>query len=181
MDRGIIHNKIKLLHFRIPIHLIQRLLNKTKIMTWISSSKRRLIWRSYLPLKVFDDFYFLGRLRDSYFDINYSRLPRFPICSTLQQCNIAFRKLSESFWLATYNYSQQNLSIRGYTTVLNTLIYSKLWHIMRVTTFTQAQLLSLRGIGSSFINFCIFPKISFSTLNQPRHLGVLNILDSIIQ
>jgi hypothetical protein len=52
---------------------------------------------------------------------------------------------------------------------------------MRVTTFTQAQLLSLRGIGASFINFRIFPKLSFSTLNQPRHLGDLNILDPIIQ
>ncbi|KAK4510360.1 uncharacterized protein ATC70_004790 [Mucor velutinosus] len=52
---------------------------------------------------------------------------------------------------------------------------------MRNFIFTKAQLLSLRSLGSSFINFRIFPKLSFRTLQQPRRHGGLQVLDPIVQ
>lgn len=105
----------------------------------------------------------------------------YPICSSIAQRNIAFQRLYSSIQQCIHIYSQRNLSIRGRATVLNTLIFSKLWHVMRNFIFTKTQLLSLRSLGSSFINFRIFPKLSFRILQQPRHQGGLQVLDPIIQ
>jgi hypothetical protein len=105
----------------------------------------------------------------------------YPICSSLSQRNLAFQQLYKSIQQCIHIHSQRNLSIRGRATVLNTLIFSKLWHVMRNFIFTKNQLLSLRSLGSSFINFRIFPKLSFRTLQQPRHLGGLQVLDPIVQ
>ncbi|KAK4521393.1 uncharacterized protein ATC70_012008 [Mucor velutinosus] len=105
----------------------------------------------------------------------------YPICSSLSQRNLAFQQLYNNIQQCIHIHSQRNLSIRGRATVLNTLIFSKLWHVMRNFIFTKAQLLSLRSLGSSFINFRIFPKLSFRTLQQPRHHGGLQVLDPIVQ
>ncbi|KAF1797749.1 hypothetical protein V8B55DRAFT_1345902 [Mucor lusitanicus] len=40
---------------------------------------------------------------------------------------------------------------------------------------------AIHNLGSSFINFRIFPKLSFRTLQQPRHHGGLQVLDPILQ
>ncbi|KAK4513348.1 uncharacterized protein ATC70_005342 [Mucor velutinosus] len=52
---------------------------------------------------------------------------------------------------------------------------------MRNFIFTKAQLLSLRSLGPSFINIRIFPKLSFRTLQQPRHHGGHQVLDPIVR
>lgn len=88
-----------------------------------------------------------------------------------------FDKIRQSCQL----HSQRHLSIRGRATVLNTLIFSKLWHVIRFFTFTTSELATLRGIGSSFINAGIFPKISFNSLTLPRAKGGLGILDPASQ
>ncbi|KAK4520293.1 uncharacterized protein ATC70_008426 [Mucor velutinosus] len=105
----------------------------------------------------------------------------YPICSSLSQRNLAFQQLYNNIQQCIHIHSQRNLSIRGKATALNTLIFSKLWHVMRNFIFTKAQLLSLRSLGSSFINFRIFPKLSFRTLQQLRHHGGLQVLDPIVQ
>ncbi|CEP08653.1 hypothetical protein, partial, partial [Parasitella parasitica] len=99
----------------------------------------------------------------------------YPICSSVSQRNVAFQKLYNTI------HSQRNLSIRGRTTVLNTLIFPKLWHVMRNFIFTKTQLLYLRRLGSSFISFRIFRKLSFRTIQQSCHQGGLQVLDPIIQ
>ncbi|KAG1444012.1 hypothetical protein G6F56_010463 [Rhizopus delemar] len=78
-------------------------------------------------------------------------------------------------------HSQRQLSIRGRATVLNTLIYSKLWHILRLFPFTKVQLQQIISIGSSFINRNIFPRISIATLQLPRNKGGLGILNPVTQ
>ncbi|KAK4515528.1 uncharacterized protein ATC70_010478 [Mucor velutinosus] len=105
----------------------------------------------------------------------------YPICSSITQRNVAFQKLYDSIRNAIALHSQRNISIRGRATILNSLIYSKLWHVLRLTTFTRAQLLSLRSLGTSFINFRIFPRLSFATLSLPRSAGGLGLLDPLSQ
>lgn len=65
---------------------------------------------------------------------------------------------------------------RGRVAILNSLICSKLGHVLRLSVFTEAQLLSLRSLGTFFINARIFPKFSFDTLIQPRKYGGLGLL-----
>ncbi|KAK4518783.1 uncharacterized protein ATC70_009006 [Mucor velutinosus] len=105
----------------------------------------------------------------------------YPICSSITQRNVAFQKLYDSIRNAIAIHSQRNISIRGRVTILNSLIYSKLWHVLRLTTFTKAQLLSLRSLGTAFINFRIFPRLSFATLSLPRSAGGLGLLDPLSQ
>ncbi|CEP12682.1 hypothetical protein [Parasitella parasitica] len=76
----------------------------------------------------------------------------YSICSNITQRNVAYQKLYDSIRNAIHIHSQRQLSIRGRATVMNSLIYSTLWHVMRLTTFTKSQLLSLRSLGASFIN-----------------------------
>lgn len=64
---------------------------------------------------------------------------------------------------------------------MNSLIYSTLWHVLRLTTFTKSQLLSLRCLGASFINRRIFPRFSFDTLVQLRNAGGVSLLDPFVQ
>lgn len=52
-------------------------------------------------------------------------------------------------------------------------------HVLRIATFTKVQLLSLQGLGISFINERILPRFSFDTLSLPRsssNVGMLNPL-----
>ncbi|KAK4520348.1 peroxisomal targeting signal 2 receptor [Mucor velutinosus] len=104
-----------------------------------------------------------------------------PSAACITQRNVAFQNLYDSIRNAIALHSQRNLSIRGRTTILNSLIYSKLSHVLRLTTFTKAQLLSLRSLGTSFINFRISPRLSFATLSLPRSAGGLGLLDPLSQ
>ncbi|CEP19595.1 hypothetical protein [Parasitella parasitica] len=89
----------------------------------------------------------------------------YPICSNNTQRNVAYQKIYDCIRNAIHIYSQRQLSICGRATVMNNIIYSTfLWHVMRLTTFTKSQLLSLRSLGASFINRRIFPRFSFDIL-----------------
>lgn len=92
----------------------------------------------------------------------------YPICSSITQRNVAYSQLYNKIKSACLIHSQRSLSIRGRATVLNSLLYSKLWHVLRLANFTQSQLNSFRSLGSQFINHRIFPRLSFSTLTLPR-------------
>ncbi|OBZ80171.1 hypothetical protein A0J61_11780, partial [Choanephora cucurbitarum] len=105
----------------------------------------------------------------------------FPIIFSLKQCSIAFEKLETTFSSACNIHSQRNLSVRGRATVLNTLIFSKLSHVLRLTTFPQQQIHRLLSIGSRFINHHIFPPLSLATLRLPRKQGGLQVLNLISQ
>ncbi|CEP16676.1 hypothetical protein [Parasitella parasitica] len=106
----------------------------------------------------------------------------YPICSNIiTQLNVAHQKLYDSIRNAIHIHSQRQLFIRGRAAVMNSLIYSTLWHVMRLTTFTISQLLSLRSLGASFINRLILPRLSFDTLVQPRTTGGVGLLDPLAQ
>lgn len=105
----------------------------------------------------------------------------FQLYSNLTQRNFAFTTLLQSLRNICHLYMQRNLSLRGRVTVINTLIFSKLWHVLRLSPLTQAQFQQLRSLASSFINQRIFPKISFDTMILPRQQGGLGLIDPATQ
>lgn len=105
----------------------------------------------------------------------------YPICSSSSQRNHAFTHLYNSIQHACSIHSQRQLSIRGRATVLNSLILSKLWHVLRLASFTKTQLISLRSLGTKFINHHIFPRITFPTMCLSRKQGGLGVLDIVQQ
>ena len=68
------------------------------------------------------------------------------------------------------------MSVRGRVTVLNSLILSKLWHVLRVVTVPLSFFDSLRSIASAFVSHRIFPRLSYFTMCLPRSKGGLGLL-----
>ncbi|KAG1278745.1 hypothetical protein G6F66_012016 [Rhizopus arrhizus] len=89
--------------------------------------------------------------------------------------------LSPLIYLGYPIHSQRSLSIRGRVTVLNTLIYFKLWHILRVVPLTTTQLASFRSLGSAFLKNYRFPRIAYTALVPSRNVGGLGTLDPFVQ
>ncbi|KAG1558904.1 hypothetical protein G6F49_004084 [Rhizopus delemar] len=78
-------------------------------------------------------------------------------------------------------HKQRNLSIRGRATVLNTLILSTLWHVLRVTWVSQATLGNIRRICRKFLMFRVFPPIASDILHLPLQQGGIGALGPAIQ
>ena len=68
------------------------------------------------------------------------------------------------------------MSVRGRVIVLNSLILSKLWHVIRVVTVPLFFFASLRSIVSAFVSHRIFPRLSYFTMCLPRSKGGLGLL-----
>ncbi|ORE03287.1 hypothetical protein BCV72DRAFT_338070 [Rhizopus microsporus var. microsporus] len=75
----------------------------------------------------------------------------------------------------------RNLSVHGRATVLNTLLLSKIWHVLRVTWIPKETLDKITSIGRQFVQHHQFPYISCNVLLQPTQRGDLGLLDPAIQ
>ncbi|EIE76089.1 hypothetical protein RO3G_00793 [Rhizopus delemar RA 99-880] len=105
----------------------------------------------------------------------------YPVYSSTAQRTLYVNQLTNKIALSCQVHSQRNLSIRSRVTVLNCLIFSRLWHVLQVLPLTKKQIATLQGLGSRFLNANSFPKISFATLSLPRSQGGLGALDPAVQ
>ncbi|KAG0782877.1 hypothetical protein G6F21_010864 [Rhizopus arrhizus] len=78
-------------------------------------------------------------------------------------------------------HSTRSLSILGRATIVNSLILSMCWYLFRVTPITKADISKIRSVVSKFMNQGIFPRIKWTILTLPKHLGGLNLIDPHIQ
>lgn len=78
-----------------------------------------------------------------------------------QQCNILMAR---------------GLSVRGSSLVANSLILSRLWHLLRVTTVPDCWLRDIRNIVRNFV-LPFFPAPSWAQVVQPKRNGGLGIID----
>ncbi|KAG1520551.1 hypothetical protein G6F52_007555 [Rhizopus delemar] len=105
----------------------------------------------------------------------------FPLHLTVSQRNQFLDTLFKGIESSYRIHSQRSLSIRGRITIVNSLILSRLWHVLRVLSVPKRFLHRVRSAVSSFVNHRAFPKISFSSLRQPRQYRGLGLLDRHIQ
>ncbi|KAG1445074.1 hypothetical protein G6F55_012092 [Rhizopus delemar] len=105
----------------------------------------------------------------------------YPLCSSISQRNEHLSQLLGQIKTAGQLHSQRSLSVRGRVTVLNTLVLSKLWHVLCLIYVPSSFISKLKGIMFSFLTFRMFPKISLSTMCLPRSSGGLGVLDPGIQ
>ncbi|CEP07582.1 hypothetical protein [Parasitella parasitica] len=105
----------------------------------------------------------------------------FPLIQCTQQRTnfvTAFvRKLKQGLQVHT----GRSLSVVGRATVVNTLLLSKCWYILRVTPFTQRDLARIQSVAIQFLKQGIFPVIPWTTWTLPRSQGGLGILDVKLQ
>ncbi|KAI8393423.1 uncharacterized protein BYT42DRAFT_488103, partial [Radiomyces spectabilis] len=81
-----------------------------------------------------------------------------------------------------WNIHQRNLSVRDRATVLNTLVLSRLWPVLRLTGAPKSSFWNKpRSTCSHFLMHRRFPKIQYDHLCLPRSQGGLQILDAKLQ
>ena len=105
----------------------------------------------------------------------------FPLVSTSSLLNAFLDGLLVKLQIACDIHLQRRLSIRGRSTVINTLILSKIWHVLRVTPVTQQFHLRLRSLVTKFLMYKMFPPVRYDILTLPKYIGGLGILDSKLQ
>lgn len=105
----------------------------------------------------------------------------YPVYTSAAQRNSFVDQLLLKVQTACTLHTQRSLSIRGRVTVLNTMLFSKLWHVLRVLSLASAQRQRFREVASAFLNGYRFPKISFVTLSLPRDYGGVGALGPHVQ
>ncbi|CEP08908.1 hypothetical protein, partial, partial [Parasitella parasitica] len=78
-------------------------------------------------------------------------------------------------------HSSRSLSVVGKATVLNSLVLSKLWYILRVTPLTQGDFHRIRSVAIQFLRTNIFPVIPWQVWTTPKEHGGLGVLDIQLQ
>ncbi|KAK4510068.1 uncharacterized protein ATC70_006237 [Mucor velutinosus] len=106
----------------------------------------------------------------------------YPICSSTAQKNSYFDALLTRLRDFCRLYSVRNLTFRGRATVLNSVLFSKAWHIARLFPFSATDIHKLQQLGASFVNHnAKVTWFSFATLCLPRTHGGLGLLDPAVQ
>ena len=106
----------------------------------------------------------------------------YAICSSANQRAYYANSLISMLRSSCQLHSIRPLTFRGRVTVINSLLYSKLWHAIRLFTFSQAEIKQLQQLAASFINRdAKLTRFSFNTLTTPINQGGLKLLDPAIQ
>ncbi|KAG1314597.1 hypothetical protein G6F64_001345 [Rhizopus arrhizus] len=101
----------------------------------------------------------------------------FAIYSSITQRNGFINDLLLKINHACALQSQRQLSFRGRVTVMNTLIYSKLWYVLRLLSVPRSTLKKFASIGYQFVTQKVFPKLKHEFLFANRPAGGLKLLD----
>lgn len=102
------------------------------------------------------------------------------IQSRIQRVNYV-GTLTTKIQTAVQIHSTRSLSVVGRATVLNSLILSKLWYILRVTPLTIEDFRRLRSLAIQFLRKNIFPVIPWKVWTLPKTKGGLGVVDIQIQ
>ncbi|KAG1062006.1 hypothetical protein G6F41_011833 [Rhizopus arrhizus] len=145
-------------------------LNLGKIEAFSLSGRPNPTWQSFLATQGITTWHD----RNSTSAIRYLV---FPIYSSIAQRNAFVNELTLKIQKACALQSQRNLSFRGRVTVMNTLIYSKLWYVLRLLSVPQPDLQKFASIGYQFVTQSVFPKFKQEFLFVDRQVGGLKLLN----
>ena len=105
----------------------------------------------------------------------------YPLATSTKQRNNFLDRLVDTIRIACDIHSQRSLSIRGRALIVNSLILSRLWHVLRVVSVPGSFFSQVKSLISKFICHRMFPRISFDTMCLPRSKDGLNVLNPPIQ
>ncbi|CAO3600825.1 unnamed protein product [Absidia cylindrospora] len=101
----------------------------------------------------------------------------FRMCYTPKQRQLVCQNLLQTVTTQINIYSQRRLSIKGRTTIMNSLILSKVWYALRILVAPASFFSSLQRLISRFINGAKHPFLSYNQMCQPVANGGLGLLD----
>ena len=105
----------------------------------------------------------------------------FPLISSLAQRRLVEKNLLDSISSICATFAQRNLSLRGKAVVANSVILSKLWHVLRVIALPQSFFRKVRSIIGRFINQGVKPSFRYNALCRSVLDGGLGVLDPYVQ
>lgn len=100
----------------------------------------------------------------------------YPVYSSKEQLNTFLWSVENKLANHINILRQRSLSIRGRAIVANSLILSRLWHILRVTIVPEKWLSSIRRKVYEYV-VPFFPKPSYHFLCSPKNQGGINLID----
>lgn len=102
----------------------------------------------------------------------------YAICSSPNQRAAHAQKTIANMKLQCRLFTGRSVTYRGKVTIMNSLIYSKIWHMIRLFSFSKSEMNQLQQIAASFINNnAKVSRFSFDTLTLPRQQGGLQLID----
>ncbi|OAD70922.1 hypothetical protein PHYBLDRAFT_171000 [Phycomyces blakesleeanus NRRL 1555(-)] len=107
-----------------------------------------------------------------------SESPRgYSLIHTITQRDAFVTKLLNDVHLPTQLHSQHYLSVRGHATIVNSLILSRLWHVLCLVWFPKTFINTLRSIVGNFVMRPMFSRVKYATLCLPWSVGGLDLID----
>ena len=101
----------------------------------------------------------------------------FPLIQSTRQRATFVASFVQKLKLGLQVHRSRSLSVVGRATVVNTLLLSKCWYMLRVTPLTQHDFQQITSVAIQFLRPGIFPAIPWTTWTLPRSQGGLGILD----
>ncbi|KAG0954419.1 hypothetical protein G6F40_012583 [Rhizopus arrhizus] len=105
----------------------------------------------------------------------------FPLIQSFHQRRYLEQQLLQTVKSQCTIYSQRRLSIKGRVTIVNALILSKLWYVLRMVHLPTTFFRRLNSVIYQFVWHNCKPKIKYTQLCLNLKLGGLGLLDPQIQ
>lgn len=100
----------------------------------------------------------------------------YPLYSSRKQLKLYLGRIKNILHLKCSQLKQRGLSVRGLSLVTNSLVFSKLWHLLRVTPVPQYWLNEIRSMARTFL-LDFRPAPSWNSVCQPHVNGGLGVID----
>ncbi|KAG1577598.1 hypothetical protein G6F48_012568 [Rhizopus delemar] len=113
--------------------------------------------------------------------LGYIKYFGYPIWFTNDQRTIFYKETIRKLENSVNIHSQRQLSVYGRAHIANTLILSKLWHFLRITSLPKSFYNKVSSIAYQFVAHNLFPRIARTTLEQPKNKGGVSLLNVEVQ
>ncbi|KAG1623483.1 hypothetical protein G6F45_010931 [Rhizopus arrhizus] len=113
--------------------------------------------------------------------LGYIKYLGYPIWFTNDQRTIFHKETIRKLEISVKIHSQRQLFVYGRAHIANTLILSKLWHFLRITSLPKSFYNKVSSIVYQFVTHNLFPRIARTTLEQPKNKGGVSLLNVEVQ
>jgi hypothetical protein len=120
------------------------------------------------------------RLKMKWYDSHspgYIKYLGYPIWFSTHQRDVYVSELLGKVNSSVEIYSNRQVSLYGKANIANTLILSKLWHVIRIVPLPLTVLKQLKSIIYQFVMSGLFPQLKGNSFFLPRDQGGLGLID----
>ncbi|KAK4513077.1 uncharacterized protein ATC70_011523 [Mucor velutinosus] len=105
----------------------------------------------------------------------------YPIWFCNQQRDVYIAKLLGDITTAVERFAARQVSLYGRANIANTMILSKLWHVIRIVSLPKDTVKKITSIIYQFVMSGLYPPLKGNSLFLPRYQGGLGLIDIMAQ